>query len=91
MVGVNTDPSFLQPFRKGPYTDIVLQTLKDLKKYISDQKIETLNDLLDRFPESEQRTGNKLTKPYIIEALWKLVFIYELDDFISAGNSVNII
>lgn len=62
------------------YTDIVLQTLKDLKKYISDQKIETLNDLLDRFPESEQRTGNKLTKPYIIEALWKLVFIYELDD-----------
>ena len=62
------------------YTDIVLQTLKDLKKYISHQKIETLNDLLDRFPESEQRTGNKLTKPYIIEALWKLVFIYELDD-----------
>lgn len=62
------------------YTDIVLQTLKDLKKYISDQKIETLNDLLDRFPESEQRTGNKLTKPYIVEALWKLIFIYELDD-----------
>ena len=62
------------------YTDIVLQTIKDLKKYISHQKIETLNDLLDRFPESEQRTGNKLTKPYIIEALWKLVFIYELDD-----------
>jgi len=56
-------------------------TLFSLIKYIFDNKIEKCQDLLDKFPDSNERiTG--LSKPYIFEALWKIIFLIKLDDLI---------
>ena len=54
-------------------------TLFSLIKYIFENKIENCQDLLDKFPDSNERiTG--LSKPYIFEALWKIIFLINLDD-----------
>ena len=53
--------------------------LMDLIVYIYEKKIEKCQDLFNEFPESSERTGG-LSKPYIFEALWKIIFLLQLDN-----------
>jgi hypothetical protein len=54
-------------------------TLLDLVKYIVTEKIDTSAKLFEKFPETNERI-NGLSKPYIFEALWKIIFLLELDN-----------
>ena len=54
--------------------------LMDLIIYIFDNKIEHFQNLFDLFPESNERTTGFLSKPYIFEALWKIIFLLNLDN-----------
>ena len=49
--------------------------LMDLIIYIFNNKIETCQQLFELFPESNERTKGYLPKPYIFEALWKIIFL----------------
>ena len=59
-----------------------LLKLMDLIKYIflNRETLKTCQDLFDKFPESNERTKGLLSKPYIFEALWKIVFLLRLDN-----------
>jgi hypothetical protein len=54
--------------------------LLDLIIYIFDKKIKNCQELFDLFPESNERTKGYLSKPYIFEALWKIIFLLRLDN-----------
>jgi hypothetical protein len=54
--------------------------LMDLIVYIYEKKIEKCQDLFNEFPESSERTKGHLSKPYIFEALWKIIFLLRLDN-----------
>jgi hypothetical protein len=57
-----------------------LVKLMDLIVYIFENKIEKYSDLLNLFPESNEKTKGYLSKPYIFEALWKIIFLLNLDN-----------
>lgn len=54
--------------------------LMDLIVYIYEKKIEKCQDLFNEFPESSERTMGYISKPYIFEALWKIIFLLQLDN-----------
>ena len=54
-------------------------TLLDLVKYIVNNKIDKCSDLFEKFPETNERI-NGLSRPYIFEALWKIIFLLQLDN-----------
>jgi len=54
--------------------------LMDLIVYIYEKKIDKCQVLLNEFPESSERTKGYISKPYIFEALWKIIFLLQLDN-----------
>ena len=54
--------------------------LMDLIVYIYEKKIEKCQVLFNEFPESSERTKGYISKPYIFEALWKIIFLLQLDN-----------
>ena len=54
-------------------------TLLDLVKYIVNNKIDKCSNLFEKFPETNERI-NGLSRPYIFEALWKIIFLLQLDN-----------
>jgi hypothetical protein len=67
-----------------------LLKLMDLIKYIflNRETLKTCQDLFDKFPESNERTKGLLSKPYIFEALWKIVFLLRLDNLTDGYDRV---
>ena len=83
------------------------ETLLGLLKYIvskfnTNEDLNTFSKLFDKFPESNERISG-LSKPYIFEALWKIIFLLNLDDLtnkleyirqfktsIEAGDNINV-
>ena len=58
------------------------KTLMELMKQIIRKKIDSCDELFSKFPDSSERTGKNLTKSYIFEGLWKIIFLLKLDDLI---------
>ena len=56
-----------------------LVKLMDLIKYIHKEEIYNCQDLFDKFPDSDERNKG-FSKPYIFEALWKIIFLLRLDN-----------
>jgi hypothetical protein len=56
------------------------KTLLDLLHRIFSSNISSCDSLFAKFPESGERTNTLLTKAYIFEALWKIIFLLNLDD-----------
>ena len=54
--------------------------LMDLIVYIYEKKIEHCPALFNQFPTSSERTKGRLSTPYIFEALWKIIFLLQLDN-----------
>lgn len=61
-----------------------ITTLLDLVKFIFRNKIGNYQELFAKFPESNERSRGFYSKPYIFEALWKIIFLLKLDDL--TGN-----
>ena len=56
------------------------KTLLDLLHRIFSSKISSCDSLFAKFPESGERTNTLLSRAYIFEALWKIIFLLNLDD-----------
>ena len=56
------------------------KTLLDLLHRIFSSNISSCDSLFAKFPESGERTNTLLSRAYIFEALWKIIFLLNLDD-----------
>lgn len=56
------------------------KTLMELLHRIVSKQIKSCDSLFEKFPESGERTNTLLTKAYIFEALWKIIFLLNLDN-----------
>lgn len=56
------------------------KTLLDLLHRIFSSNISSCDSLFAKFPESGERTNTLLSRAYIFEALWKIIFLLNLDN-----------
>jgi len=56
------------------------KTLLDLLIRIYSNNISSCDSLFAKFPESGERTNTLLSRAYIFEALWKIIFLLKLDN-----------
>jgi hypothetical protein len=56
------------------------KTLLDLLQRIFSNNISSCDSLFAKFPESSERTSILLSRAYIFEALWKIIFLLNLDN-----------
>ncbi len=56
------------------------KTLLDLLHRIFSKNISSCDSLFAKFPESSERTNTLLSRAYIFEALWKIIFLLNLDN-----------
>ena len=72
-----------QECNKTKYWDKSIQptTMIELLQLIYETpEFEECNKLFEKFPEINERTDGSLSKPYIFEALWKIIFLLYLDN-----------
>jgi hypothetical protein len=57
-------------------------TMIELIQYIyeNQEELKDCNKLFEKFPEINERPVGGLSKPYIFEALWKIIFLLYLDN-----------
>jgi hypothetical protein len=73
----------LQECNKKKYWDKSAQpsTMIELLQLIyKTPEFEECNKLFEKFPEINERTDGSLSKPYIFEALWKIIFLLYIDN-----------
>ena len=74
----------LQECNKSKYLPLSEQpsTMIELLQYIykNQEELKYCNKLFEKFPEINERPVGSLSKPYIFEALWKIIFLVYLDN-----------
>jgi hypothetical protein len=63
--------------------------LMDLIIYIYENNLDDYIKLINRFPDSKERAGGFITKSYIFEALWKIIFLLNFDSLVDKKYSRN--
>ena len=64
-------------------------TLLKLLKFIIIKNIRSLEQLMSFFPEITEKFENAISKPRIFEALWKIIFLLQLDNLPSLSNYID--
>ena len=62
------------------HKDLANKKLLDLIKLIYNENIDTCEKLFSFFPETNEISIGGLTKPFIFEAMWKIIFLLKLDN-----------